>query len=41
MQNDLNSLGAEKGPELQLRGWEINAYNLERLLEEGVEADSK
>lgn len=36
--NDLNSLGAEEGPELE---WETDELNLGRLPGEGVEADSK
>lgn len=29
-------MGAEKGPELELRGWEIDEHNLGRLPEDGV-----
>lgn len=41
LKNDLNLLGAEKGPELELKGWEIDEHNLGNLPGEGVEADSK
>lgn len=41
LKNDLNSLGAEKGPEPELKGWEIDEHDLGSLPGEGVEADSK
>lgn len=39
--SDLNSLVAEKGPELEWKGWEIDEHNRGWLPGERVEADSK